>query len=93
MIQVNGKWVVNPAVKKGTAIATFGSDGHYPAGDHKNSGIYLGSGVYHGPDSSRILDQWPGSPGPRPRDILFNGGGGDWDVSNRSNAYYTIKTP
>jgi hypothetical protein len=93
MIQVNGKWVINPAVKKGTAIATFDSNGKYfPGSDHKNSGIYLGPGLFSS-SNSRILDQWPGSPGPRPRDIWLTGGFGDWDVSNHSNAYFAIKTP
>lgn len=80
VITVNGKLTINPAVKPGTAIATF-VDRHYPGdGDpRKNSGIFLGPAVLGPAGSIRILDQWPSSPGPRPRDMTPNGGYGTWD--------------
>jgi hypothetical protein len=48
---------LNPAVKPNTAIATFDSNGHYPLGPHKNSGIFLGPNTRF-PGSAKILDQW-----------------------------------
>ena len=87
VITVNGKLTVNPAVKPGTAIATF-VDGHYPGdGDsHKNFGVFLGPALLGPAGSIRILDEWPGSPGPRPRDMSPNGGYGANDKSNHSTA-------
>jgi RHS repeat-associated protein len=94
VITENGKLTINPAVKAGTAIATF-VDGHYPGdGDlHKNSGVFLGPALIGPAGSIRILDQWPGSPGPRPRDVSPTGGSGSWDRSNHSTAYYVIMAP
>jgi len=94
VITVNGKLTINPAVKQGTAIATF-VNGHYPGDEdpHKNSGIFLGPGLFGSAGSIQILDQWPGSPGPRPRDMSPNGGFGPGDRSNHSTAYYVIMAP
>lgn len=89
IIIVNGTEANNPKVAPGTAIATF-VNGRYPGNNdpHKNSGIYLGPGLTTNSGGFRILDQWPGSPGPRPRDIIFRGSSPD--RSNNANDYYVI---
>jgi hypothetical protein len=79
----------NGDVKPGTAIATFDSNGRYPTGKDKNSGIYLGPGTK---GSIWILDQWPAhdpNPAhpPQPRELLNDNARG---VSNNSNAYHVI---
>jgi RHS repeat-associated protein len=96
VITIDGKLTINPAVKPGTAIAAgWDAKGHYPGPDnsHKNSGAFLGPALIGSAGSIRILDQWPGSPGPRPRDMNPTGGYGTWDVSNHSTAYYVIMAP
>ncbi len=96
VITVDGKLTINPAVKPGTAIAAgWDGKGHYPGPEnsHKNSGVFLGPALIGSAGSIRILDQWPGSPGPRPRDMNPTGGYGTWDVSNHSTAYYVIMAP
>jgi RHS repeat-associated protein len=95
VISVNGVLTVNPAIKPGTAIATF-VNGQYPGDEesHKNSAIFLGPALIGPPGSIRVLDQWPGSPGPRPRDMYPNGGSGPTDNrSNHSVAYSVILAP
>ena len=94
VISVNGVLMINPAVKPGTAIATFVGN-RYPGDEdvHKNSGIFLGPALTGPPGSIRILDQWPGSPGPRARDMWPSGGYGDWDRSNHSVDYSVITVP
>jgi len=94
VITVDGKLTINPAVKPGTAVATF-VDGHYPgdADPHKNSGIFLGPGNWGPVGSMQLVDQWPGSPGPRSRPVFPNGGFGPEDRSNHSTAYYVIMAP
>jgi RHS repeat-associated protein len=77
------------SIEAGTAIATFDSNGRYPTGPQKNSGIYLGSGVN---GSIWILDQWPERRGraahpPQPREVLFDPGR---SISDNSGAYYVI---
>ena len=45
VFSVNGKLIINPAVKPGTAIAAgWDAKGHYPGSEdpHKNSGVFLG---------------------------------------------------
>jgi hypothetical protein len=91
---IDGK--INPKIKPGTAIATFDKKGHYPgSGDpHKNSGIFLGPGLFTGPGGIQILDQWPAYPPnaahpPQPRDMRYYGDPAH-DVSNNSHAYYVI---
>ena len=77
----------NGDIKPGTAIATFDSNGRYPSGKDKNSGIYLGPGT-----KGSILDQWPAhSPNPahppQPREVLNDNARG---ASNNANAYHVI---
>jgi RHS repeat-associated protein len=86
---------LNPAVKPNTAIATFDSSGHYPLGEHKNSGIFLGPDIKC-PGSAKILDQWnPKSVGgvqvrdakpPSMRTMLRTGAG----FSDNPKNYYVI---
>jgi RHS repeat-associated protein len=94
VISVNGKLTINPAVKPGTAIATF-VDGRYPGDEdlHKNSGVFLGTGNWGPAGSMQILDQWPGSPGPRSRPVFPISRRGEADRSNSSTAYYVIMAP
>jgi hypothetical protein len=79
----------NGDIKPGTAIATFDSNGRYPSGKDKNSGIYLGPGTK---GSIWILDQWPAhAPNPahppQPREVLNDNTRG---ASNNANAYHAI---
>ena len=95
---VNADGTINDAVKPGTAIATFDSSGHYRHGPGaKNSGVFLGPGIYSGKGSIRIIDQWnahppnPANP-PQSRDVRFYNNA-IADVSNNANAYYVIIVP
>jgi hypothetical protein len=90
-------WTEGPAVSNndslpiGTAIATFGSNGHYPTNGDQNSGIYMGQGSK---GSIYILDQWPahaasGTPAhpPQVREMRFNDHS---TLSNSAQAYHVI---
>jgi RHS repeat-associated protein len=83
----------NSTLPIGTAIATFGSNGRYPTGDDRNSGIYMGQ-IKNG--GILILDQWPAHPvsgtpahPPQIREMKFNNG----DMSNSASAYHVIIVP
>jgi hypothetical protein len=86
---VNADGTLNSAVKPGTAIATFDSNGRYPGPNvkDKNSATFLGPGVYSGNGGIRVMDQWKAHPpnsahAPQSR-----------DVSNNSNSYFVIIVP
>ena len=83
----------NGSLPIGTAIATFGSNGRYPTGDDKNSGIYMGQTKNGG---ILILDQWPAHPvsgtpahPPQIREMRLNSN----DMSNSAAAYHVIIVP
>jgi len=62
VISVNGVLTINPAVKPGTAVATFNNvSGTYPTDNDQNSGTFRGAGN-RGPGSVLIEDQWPKHP-------------------------------
>ena len=74
-------------IPRGTAIATFDSNGRYPTdGRGRHAAIYLEN------NSQRIvvLDQWNDQGEVRQRMIWFHGKPGT-SRSNDANAYYVIK--
>jgi len=89
---------VDPSIRKGTAVATFDSNGrYYPNSSEKNSGTFMGGSTK---GSFWLLDQWPARtdssgnviredrpPGERPISPT-----GPWPSDN-SNAYYVIIVP
>lgn len=84
----------NSSIPIGTAIATFGSDGKYPTNGDQNSGIYIG------PGSILIFDQWPayGAPlntpahPPQIREMQFDSGNGH-SMANSASTYHVIIVP
>ena len=69
----------NPAIARGTAIATFEADGTYTSRSGNHAAIYLGqdaAGIW-------VYDQWRGQPAHR-RLIRFEGGRGS-DRGSKSN--------
>jgi hypothetical protein len=91
---LNPDGTINSAVKPGTAIATFDSNGRYPTSDPRNSATFLSPGVYSGGGSIRVTDQWNAhgqnpAENPQSRDVRFYSDT-TRNISNNSNAYYVI---
>jgi RHS repeat-associated protein len=85
----------NSSIPKGTAIATFDSNGRYPTNADRNSGIYMGQGTKKG--SILILDQWPAHPQSgtpaHPAQIREMRPDDGKTRSNSAKAYYVIIVP
>jgi RHS repeat-associated protein/uncharacterized repeat protein (TIGR01451 family) len=80
-----GPTVFGNDIPPGTAIATFGTDGRYPAGHvNKNSGIF----VSQDSEGLDMIDQWPGHTA---QDRLVVPGRAN--PSNNASAYSVITVP
>lgn len=73
------------SIPRGTAIATFDAAGRYPTDNQgKHAAVYLS----HDEHEIRVLDQWNGSGGVKPRGIRF--GRPSESRSNNGDTFFVI---
>ncbi|UPY35223.1 BPSL0067 family protein [Sediminicoccus sp. KRV36] len=91
MLWRKGPWVrANPAIPRGTAIATFTPAGRYANLDTGNhAAVYLGETS----EGLMVVDQWQTRTPARPGRRLLTFRGGDGSPSNDGDAFFVILTP
>jgi hypothetical protein len=76
----------NPHIARGTAIATFESDGRYTSESGNHAAIYL----YQDDRGIWVYDQWQGQP-VHQRLILFEGGNGaKWGSKSNDGTHFAV---
>ena len=76
----------NPHIARGTAIATFESDGSYTSESGNHAAIYL----YQDDHGIWVYDQWQGQPVHK-RLIRFEGGsGGKWGSKSNNGRLFAV---
>jgi len=76
----------NPHITRGTAIATFGSDGSYTSESGNHAAIYL----YQDDHGIWVYDQWQGQPVQK-RLIRFEGGSGSkWGSKSNDGTRFAV---
>jgi hypothetical protein len=73
------------SIRRGTAIATFDKNGHYPVKGNRHAAIYLS----HSPAGIQVLDQWTSQGEVLERTIYFNKPAGT-RLSNIAEEFYVI---